>query len=81
VNLADHGPPVRLRDLCRLTGFSKMKFLDDIDRGDLTVQRIRTGHNHLIVVEREEARRYLETLGFGIEMFHAEQRQNYKNHP
>jgi len=62
--LQQDGPPVKLRDLCSLTGFSKMKFLDDIERGDLDVRRIRTGERRLIVIERAEARRYLLALGF-----------------
>lgn len=58
------GPPVRLRDLCRLTGFSKMKFIDDIERGDLEAIPVRTCRTKVWMIERSEARRYLLNIGF-----------------
>ena len=58
------GPPVRLRDLCALTGFSKMKFLDDIERGKLHARRVATGRTHVVLVERDEACRYLTSINF-----------------
>lgn len=58
------GPPIRLRDLCAVTGFSKMKFLDDIDRGRLEVRRVETGRGHVVLIDREEARRYLSAIRF-----------------
>lgn len=58
------GPPIRLRDLRSLTGYSKMKFLDDIDRGRLNATKVPTGQTSLWIVERIEARRYLASIGF-----------------
>jgi hypothetical protein len=63
-DLRHDGPPVRLRDLCSVTGFSKMKFFDAIDRGELEARAIRTGRTTLTIVERSEAVRYLEQIGF-----------------
>ena len=60
----DSTTPLRLSDLCKITGFSKMKFLDDIERGDLAVRRVRTGQTHVVLVDREEAYRYLVSIGF-----------------
>lgn len=62
--LLEDGPPVRLRDLCSVTGFSKMKFFDAIDKGELVVRWIRTGQTRMVVVERREALRYLTDIGF-----------------
>lgn len=63
-DLERDGPAIRLRDLCAVTGFSKMKFLNDIERGILDVRRVATGDTHVVLVEREEARRYLTAIGF-----------------
>lgn len=62
--LLKDGPPIRLRDLCAVTGFSKMKFLGDIDLGRLEVKRVITGDTHIVLIEREEARRYLAAIRF-----------------
>lgn len=58
------GPPVRLRALCDITGFSKMKFFAAIDRGDLNVRWTRTCSTKMALVERDEALRYLASIGF-----------------
>jgi len=58
------GPPIRLRHLCALTGFSKMKFFAAIERGDLDVTWIRTGQTKIALIDRVEARRYLTAIGF-----------------
>ncbi len=63
-DLERHGPPVRIRDLCRLTGFGKDKFYADIERGDLKADYIRTGQTKLAVIERAEAVRHLTAIGF-----------------
>lgn len=62
--LQQGGPPVRIRDLSALTGFSKQKFFDAIDRGELDVKWIRTGQTRMATVERDEAWRYLVGIGF-----------------
>lgn len=63
-DLEDAGPPVRLRDLCALTGFTKTKFYDAIESGELPAKWIRTGQTKLAVVERRDALRYLTDIGF-----------------
>ena len=63
-DLRSGGPPVRLRDLCVVTGFSKMKFFSAIDAGDLRVSWVKTGQTRMALIERSEALRYLLDINF-----------------
>jgi predicted DNA-binding transcriptional regulator AlpA len=63
-DLEQDGPPIRLRDLSKLTGFSKDKFYLDIDRGDLQAKPVKTRSRVVYMVERDEALRYLRAIKF-----------------
>jgi hypothetical protein len=63
--LLEHGPPVRVRDLARVTGFSKGKFYADIERGRLEAYEVKTGQTIVYTIARAEAVRYLAAIGFG----------------
>lgn len=64
-DLERDGPPVKLRDLCALTGFTKEKFYADIERGTLDARRVGNGEGRwcVWVVTRQEALRHLRKLG------------------
>lgn len=63
-DLRREGPPIRLRELASLTGFTKEKFYDAIERGELQPLWILTGQTRMIMVERLEALRYLQQIRF-----------------
>ncbi len=63
-DLEHAGPPVRLKDLADLTGFSKQKFYQDIQRGILPAAQVQTGQTTVYAVERGEALGYLRAIKF-----------------
>lgn len=62
-DLVADGPPVRVSDLARITGFSGEKILQDIYRGELAAHRQRRPSSPYLIA-RHEASRYLRALGF-----------------
>jgi hypothetical protein len=56
------GPPLRIRDIAALTGFSKQKVMADVRGGYLVAREIPCGRAVMWVVPFSEAQRYLREL-------------------
>lgn len=63
-DLENGGPPIRIRELVDLTGFTRHKIYADIRRNDLAVVAYRCGTVHYWHVERHEALRWLDAMGY-----------------
>ena len=63
-DLETEGPPIRIRELVRLTGFSRHKLYADIRRDELQIVAMRCGQMTYWHVDRHEALRYLDALGY-----------------
>jgi hypothetical protein len=63
-DLEQPGPPIRLSVLAGILGMSKEKLKDDAKRGEFKVIRIRCGSMEYRHVDRAEALRYLDAIGF-----------------
>ena len=61
--LQQAGPPVRLRVLCEITGFSRAPFVEAIERGELNARLVGRGRGRYLV-DRHEAIRYLRAIKF-----------------
>lgn len=63
-DLEHDGPPIRIRELVRLTGFTRHKLYADIRRDELNVVAFKAGSHYYWHVERAEALRYLNAIGY-----------------
>lgn len=66
------GPPVRVRDLMHITGWSRPTILKSVDAGELVPIRRTFGRLAQYFFERHQVRAWLERAGFDV-MFHGEQ--------
>lgn len=57
------GPPVRVRDVAALAGFSKAKVMADARAGQLHITWAQCGRRRMALVSRSEAHHYLQRLG------------------
>jgi hypothetical protein len=62
--LQQDGPPVRLRDLCNISGLSDMTLRREIADEQLKAHKLRPLKNSTYFVDRAEARRWLVQIGF-----------------
>jgi hypothetical protein len=63
-DLEQDGPPIRLSQLAKILGMSRYKLMNDAERGDLRLVRIKCGQLRYRHVERDEALRYLDAVGY-----------------
>ena len=62
--LESGGPPIRLSVLAGILGVSRDKLINDAERGEFETLRIKCGRHQYRHVQRDEALRYLERIGF-----------------
>jgi len=60
--LSETGPPIRVKDLMHVTGWSRDSVINSIEAGDIAVLR-RTARGSYRIL-RSEARRWLHQVGF-----------------
>ena len=60
------GPPIRVRDLCALLGWSRPRVHRAIESGELAVLRPHDHARATVYIQREEARRWLLDMGWQV---------------
>ena len=56
------GPPVRVRDLMAITGYSRQIVISAIEAGELAASRRREGLNYCYLIDRASARQWLDKV-------------------